>query len=194
MKKFNNKPNPCITHEGKEIWISRSCAVAGTIMAVALDTKELYILTSKRGPKAADFIGMYNLTCGYIDWNESGPGAMARELYEETGLDLEMVIEKYVILQSNLDQPWYVASSPNQNRQNITLRYGALFAVDSIENLPKLTTDYNEVVGEVEDPIWMPYKEINNYEWAFNHNTVINQYIEKLELPFVVDIYKGHIC
>ena len=170
-KTFKNKENPCINHYGEKIWVSRSVAVAGVI--IALYDNKRYVLTSKRGPNAADFQGLYNLTCGYLDWDESGPEAMIRELYEETGFDMDLITVDQ-ILKQHMDQPWYVASNPTQSRQNVTLRYGLYFMTNK---LPKLTTKYNPVIGEVVDPIWMPLEDINNHEWAFNHNDVIRHYM-----------------
>lgn len=179
-KTFNNRPNPCINHNGQEIWISRSLAVAGVILAVSLEDKRMYLLASKRGPNAADFIGLWNLCCGYLDWDESAPQAMARELYEEVGLDVADIRENGRVLINDFEQPWFVASEPKQNRQNVTLRYGLCFLVNTDKELPVLTTEYNEVVGEVEDPTWLPIEQINNHEWAFDHDKVVNAYVKRI--------------
>lgn len=177
---FNNKPNKCYDIDGKKIWASRSAAVAGVIFVWKKSDELPYVLSSKRGPKSADFRGMMNCCCGYIDWNESATEAMIRETWEEVGLNIKEILESDVDIINNMNQPWFVASEPTQNLQNITLRFGMCFDLDDDKPLPELTTEHNEVVGEVEDPQWIPFDQIDNYEWAFGHNQVINDYMDHI--------------
>jgi len=178
-KKFSNVENTPYNIDGKVIWHSRSVAINVTTLVIKRGGVLTYALVSKRGPKAADFQGLMNNVAGYLDWNESGTQAVFRETWEETGLDLEYLLNHSEILGYNLDQPWHVKTTPDENQQNISLRYGILLTVDE---LPELCLDYNEIPGEVEDPMWLPVKEIDNYKWAFNHDIVIKEYMKKFRI------------
>lgn len=172
MKKFNNRPNIEHNINGNIVWESRSVAINLVIINYVDDN--IYVLASKRGPNAADFQGKMNIIAGYMDWDESGKEAVFRETWEEVGIDLEKLIKKEIIIKRHIEQPWYVKTDPHtSNKQNISLRYGIIFVMDK---LPKLTVENNEIEGEVDSPIWLPLKEIDNYEWAFNHDQVIKDY------------------
>ena len=176
---FNNLPNKSYNVDGKLLWESRSVAVAGVVFAWKIGDDYPHVLVSKRGVNSADFQGKMNLTCGYIDFSETATEAMIRETWEETGLNLKSILEsKDVDKIEHMNQPWNVNSSPYANRQNITLRFGLCFAIDKDDDFPLLSVDNNEVVGEVEDPKWIKFDEINNYEWAFGHDKVIEEYLE----------------
>lgn len=175
---FKNKPN--ILHEtieGKKIWESRSVAVNAVILLMF--NNELYVLASKRGPNAADSKGLMNLPSGYLDWDESGTEAMFREIWEECGLDINILLNNsFYTFTDYIEQPWHVNTIPSENRQNVSLRYG-LYA--DVDNLFDLTTEHNEIVGEVEDSLWLNIKDINKYKWAFNHDKVIEDFTIKID-------------
>ena len=97
MKTFKNRHNTCIKQDGKEYWISRSVAVIGTIFMKNTKDNELYVLLSKRGEGTPDCKGYWNLACGYMDFDENGTDAVRREVWEETGLDLDEIVDKYQI-------------------------------------------------------------------------------------------------
>lgn len=176
--KFKNKQNSAYQIAGNIIWNSRSVAVVGCIILIQGENR--YVLVSKRGPKSPNFIGKMNLVAGYLDWNETGTEAVYRETWEETGFNLPKYLKKFNCILNNLKHPWFVNTSPNSNLQNVTLRYGAIFNISENVKFPKLTTRYNEVYGETENPMWMPISEVNNYEWAFDHDSVIKLYNNKL--------------
>lgn len=173
MRKFKNKPNKCHKLEdGSIVWESRSVAVVATILSNYKNKN--YILIGQRGSGVPDSVGKYNIICGYVDFDESGTEAVHREVYEESGLDLN----EYKIIYGNLDEPWSINTEPTENRQNIVLRYGCVIQVDE---LPILTSEYSEPY-EVSDLRWIEYKDIDNYDWAFNHNNIIKQFFEKNNL------------
>ena len=176
--KFNNRENPVHKIGDKTIWESRSVAV--NLVVVIQDTiyPENYVLVSKRGPNAADNRGKYNLVAGYLDWDETASEAFIRETWEECGLDLLKTLKENTITQNNLVQPWHVQTDPASSRQNVSLRYGVKL-LSTKGTFPALNTDNNEVEGEVEDPQWMPVSKIDNYEWAFDHDKLIKEYISK---------------
>lgn len=169
-RKFNNVPNKSYNVDGKIIWDSRSVAVVACILADYHD--ELYILIGQRGTGVPDSVGKYNLVCGYMDKYENGRDAVEREVYEETGLDLS----EWDIIQNDLDEPWSVNTEPTENRQNIVLRYGCVIKV---HKLPELTSEYSEP-NEVSDLRWIKYQDIDNYDWAFNHDIIIRKYFQRL--------------
>jgi ADP-ribose pyrophosphatase YjhB (NUDIX family) len=176
--KFNNKPNTPHDIDGKVIWEKRSVAVVGcTFIDKGSNT---YVLVSRRGQKSPDFQGKMNLVAGYLDWDETGTEAVYRETWEETGFNLPKYMKKFHVSKNDLNDPWKTTTSPNNNLQNVTLRYGALLIMLDTDKFPKLTTKYNEVPGETEDPIWMPITDIHKYEWAFEHDKVIESYDKRL--------------
>ena len=176
---FKNKANTAHTLEnGEVVWDSRSVAVAGVIFAWKNSEKYPHVLASKRGPKAADFRGKWNVVCGYLDKDESATEAMIREIWEETGLNVVRIMNSDTDMIEHMEQPWFVNHKPTENRQNVTLRFGLCFSVEDGKEFPKLTTKYNEVVGEVEDPTWLSFEEIDNYDWVFGHDEVIKKYFE----------------
>ena len=180
--KFKNIQNTEHKIDGRTVWESRSVAVVGVILIY----RHLipYVLISKRGPNSADFQGKWNLIAGYLDWNETGYEALVRETWEEAGFDLDGHLKKCKnakakLLGNDLEQPWAVNTSPSINRENVSLRYGVSFQIDPDEDFPILTTEHNEVEGECEEPMWLSlYDDENfkNYEWAFNHDQVIEDY------------------
>ena len=176
MKTFKNRPNlPKKLEDGGVIWDSRSVAVVASVVVKAMDG-DLYILAGKRGKGSFDHAGEWNLPCGYLDWDENGTEAVIREVYEETGLDLTKYISEYSLLCNNLKEPWFVNTSPKENRQNVALRYGCII---SSSELPELTTEHSEQ-DEVEELQWIHQDEIDNYTWAFNHDDVIKIYLDKV--------------
>jgi len=181
IPKFKNTPNKSYHIGGKEIWHSRSAAVNLAILIWTYNLEGPYVLASKRGPTAADNRGKMNLVAGYFDWDESGEEAIYRETWEECGIYLPDIIKSAeAIISNDLDNPWYTNTKPTENRQNISLRYGIAVILKTNE-LPALSTEYNEQPGEVEDPMWIPIEDIHNYQWAFNHDQVILDYFKRIE-------------
>lgn len=177
MKKFNNVENtPYNVGDGKVIWDSRSVAVTCTVLAVKEGEHIPYVLVSKRGKNAADYQGLWNVIAGYLDKNEFGFEAAYREAWEEVGIDLENIITNENILVNHMSQPWFVNTDPSENRQNVSLRYGMCFEFKT--TLPFLSLNYNEKEGEVDEALWILITEIDNYEWAFNHDKTIKQYYD----------------
>lgn len=170
--KFNNKENTPYDIDGKTIWHSRNVAVVGVIILIINNIP--YVLASKRGLNAFGNQGKMNLVTGYLDWNESGTEAVYRECWEETGFNLPEHMKKFNIIKNNLNDPWVVATQPDRLLQNVSLRYGIIMETEG--EFPTLSTDYNEVEGESENPSWIPLSDIEKYEWAYNHNNLIKDY------------------
>lgn len=166
MVKFNNTPNKVHIIDNKQVWESRSVAV--NCVVICGDS----VLLGQRGKGAPDSVGLYNIPSGYLDYDESGTEAVYREVWEETGLYLP---EQKVIV-NNLFNPWHVNTQPDENRQNISLRYGCVISKVGDE-FPLLTSENSEP-NEVSDLKWVPINELEDYKFAFNHNIVIKEYLK----------------
>ena len=151
---------------GREYWISRSIAVVVFVFAKDIYNQE-YILAEQRGTGTPDpeYIGKYCVPCGYLDYDETIVQAAQRELMEETGLNFPTT--DFKLLNIN-DLP------KSDKRQNVTFRYIVNSNVP-IEDLSKLFTTKNSEKDEVESIKFIKLKDIDNYEWAFNHQKLIKE-------------------
>ena len=147
--------------EKKTAWISRSVAVSGFIFCKDQKGK-WYVLANQRGKGTPDYQGYWNCVCGYLDYDENANEAMKREVYEETGLDLHSY--KFI--------PYFVNSNPKENRQNVTIRFYKILEGNTSDwsNFSKDKMEKDEVA----DIKWIRVNEIGDYQWAFNHNDLIN--------------------
>ena len=160
MKNF-----PIIDKEtGREYWISRSVAVLGIVKAIDKNGNK-YILAEQRGIGTPDpeYVGKWCLPCGYLDFDETCKEAVAREVREETGINIHP--ENFELFYIN-DEPW------SDKRQNITLRFRTELEgyIDDFE----LTNKFSET-DEVMNIKWIPIDLIDNYKWAFNHDKIIKE-------------------
>lgn len=149
-------------------WFSRSMATA--LFAFCKDADgDWCVLALERGKEAADFRGMWNCPCGYLDYDETTKECAVRECFEETGVKLP--IESLIFI-------GYEDDPITANRQNVTFRFAA-----KIEN--HVTTDFkfskeNNEGAEVGEIKWVKIKDIDNYEWAFNHKNRIVEIFNQL--------------
>lgn len=181
MPKFNNTPNKCITSTGGEqYWISRSCAVVVVVIAITYNDNEKYVLVNQRGTGTMDFPGLWNVPCGYLDWNETSSEAAIREVYEETGVDIFSLRHDGGHLDEHMNQPWYVQTDPQANRQNVSLRHGIVIQRGNFSDLPSVTADNSEP-DEIADIRWANIKDLDKYEFAFEHKNVIEEYLQIAE-------------
>lgn len=171
---FQNRENNVYTVENKQIWESRSVAVVGILFALV--NKKLYVLAEKRSDTIADEPGKWCLPCGYLDWNESGWDALRREVYEETSFLLDDYEE--FLVHDNGKNPFFVNTSPSENRQNVALSYSLVFEFHNEEEFPKHIE--NHVDHEVSEIKWLPYDERHSLTWAFNHNHRINMALDHI--------------
>jgi 8-oxo-dGTP pyrophosphatase MutT (NUDIX family) len=153
-----------VTVDGHEFWISRSCAVVGVMLKT--DGKEPMVLANKRGPGCPDFVGYWNIPCGYIDYNETLQEAVVREVYEETGLVTKP--DNWEFLSINSDPK-------DSNKQNITVRWISVYN----ENMGTFNTEHSEK-DEVEDVKWIPLSETDKYEWAFGQEKLLKEIIDSI--------------
>jgi 8-oxo-dGTP pyrophosphatase MutT (NUDIX family) len=196
--RFNNKENKKIKlPDNRIIWLSRSCAMVATVCLVKDSTP--YFLITKRGPGAADNYGKWCLPCGYIDGNESsyyddvnGYGTFFREIYEETGLIITRVehapktvnYKKLLLINEKtlrkFSEPWKINSHPNKDaRENITIHH---YFLQKTNELPTPNILNPEEVSEIK---WISIYEIDKYEYAFNHDETIKEFINKFEKKII---------
>jgi 8-oxo-dGTP pyrophosphatase MutT (NUDIX family) len=180
MKTFKNRHNTEYTvkdgEKEKKIFHVRSTAVS--IVLIAKYQNEYYVLINKRGPGCPDNVGKWNLIAGYLDWDETRKETAIREAWEECGVDVDEILLNYKIVKNDLDDAFHVNDEVISNRQNVTHYFGLIFECDK---LPETTDKYNEP-GETSDIKWINIKDVDNYDFAFNHNEKIKLYVKKSQL------------
>ncbi len=174
--KFNNRENECMKlPNGKEVWLSRAVAVVGTVCLIKDEVP--YFLISQRGSGAADNQGLWNLPCGYLDWDETTGEAFIREVWEECGVNAKLIIEDNSVMRINfVDVPWDINSNISENRQNVCIHHGLIGMVNELPT-PEIKNEVEE--NEVADVKWVSIFDISKYEYAFNHEERIQKFIKK---------------
>jgi len=182
---FTNKENEHIKlSDGREIWLSRACAVVNTVWCIV--DGEPNLLIGQRGPGCPDEIGNWNLPCGYLDWNETLKEAAIRETWEETGVNIKDVKPVDIIL-NHMDSPWLITSyvdGDNTLKQNVSMHHAIVYESDK---LPILSSSNCEP-GEISDLKWIKIDQIDDFTYAFKHDIRINEFIEnylQLTLDFI---------
>jgi len=180
---FNNVQNEQVkTVDGRTIWLSRAPCVVYHLL-VNMNGKR-YVLMGKRGEAKdeggkPDENGKWALTCGYMDWNESGWEACKREMWEECKIDTHKIIaarKGRVLCPPSIDgivQPWLTMSDPNgDSTQNVVLHFGLIIEHDDLF--------YPEgELSEVTEVKWFNVYELPDSEHvAFNHDKRIRQFLE----------------
>ena len=162
---------PCYDRYGRFLgWFSRSIATAIFVFCKDADG-DWCVLASERGEEAADFRGMWNCPCGYLDFDETTKECAVRECFEETGVKIP--IESLISI-------GYEDDPVKANRQNVTFRFAAKIE-DRITSDFEFSKEHNEgkEVGKI---AWVKVKDIDNYEWAFSHKNriveIVNQVIK----------------
>ena len=159
--------NFAVEHNGKTWWVSRSVAVAINVYGI-VDGK-LCVLANKRGPGLPSNVGKWNCVSGYIDYDEDLKDACIREVFEETGVNINRDTVEFVEFDD----------SPKRSNQTILFRYVA-FCGDADKQ--PLTTE-NAEPNEVDEVKWIPIKDIDNYEWVSEiHKSKILVFAPKVRL------------
>ena len=158
--------NFAVKHKGKEYWISRSTAVV-CFLYKKNDENNVEFVIGKRGKGCPDNVGLWNLPCGYIDYNETIKEAASREMYEETGLNVPSAAWKIVSVNSN----------PKDN-ENQTISF-ILLAEYSLK-YGNLSTKHSEP-NEVDELRWVDVEESETLDIAFNHEEIINKMSLKIK-------------
>lgn len=168
--KWSKRPlqNFPFKYRGKEFWYSRSVAVVGAVFAKNENDKWC-ILANRRGEGTPDFQGYWNVPCGYLDYDETTSEAVSREILEETG----------VYVPSEKFKFFNYEDSPKANHQNVTFRFTVF--LDGACDDYTFSKDGNEE-NEVSEIKWIPLDEVENYQWAFNHSSLIKEMISKSDI------------
>lgn len=159
-------------HKGVTLWSGRTVAGCGITWKFNKN-KEIMFLANLRGPGCPDYRGCWNLTCGYVEGNETILEAIVREIYEECSIKFTKDPEKIFSMVNIEDEPAYC------NGSNITVRYMSC----PIEENDYIVVDDNDRGGEfreVDDVKWINEHEIDNYKWAFNHYEILKNIIKKI--------------
>ena len=167
-RKWHQKPlrNFPFIYKGKLFWYSRSVATTGLVLCKN-PQDEWCVLANQRGDGAPDYKGFWNIPCGYLEHGVSGEENVVKEILEETG----------VFIPSNKMNFYSLTTSPNENKQNVSIRYYTI--LDGNCDMYPLT-DENSELNEVSDIKWIPISKIDNYEWAFNHLNLIKEMSSKI--------------
>lgn len=167
--RFHHRPNQQVDLvDGRTIWESRAPAVAVVVVSWDPTTGAPLALVQRRGT-GVDLPGLRCLVCGYLDWEESMPDAVRRELSEEAGIDLP-VLEARGAAKLH-EHPVLLDSAPSAHQQNVT----AYFLVELEAPVP--CGPQNAEPDEVEAVWWMPLDaaQIDEATWAFGHGEVLRR-------------------
>lgn len=188
---FKNVPNQqAQTTTGASVWLSRSAAVVAEVLI--FDGEEMndkfpnpLVLIVKRGPASLGEAGKWCFPCGYLDWNETAGDASVRETFEEAGVNIYGLRNHEEIIKSQVEKyaksPWYVDSSPDHFRQNVSLHHAFIFQSRVKDFTPRSNTQHAEV-GEIDSIKWARASDIleGKYTMAFDHDKVLQKLIEKI--------------
>jgi len=163
---FKNMNNFPVIVDGREYWISRSIATVGFVFSVN-EKQEPIVLITKRGKGTPNYQGYWCCPCGYLDYNETVKECCIREIKEETGVDVS-----YTLIEDNLGYN----DDPDETRQDVTFR----FIFYSSTYFTQRFDTSNSEPDEVEEVKWIKLDEINNYQFAFNHENLIKEAASKI--------------
>lgn len=170
---FHNRPNARIeTQDGRTLHHARANAVVAEICLYDIQRQTWSILLMQRGLQDAEFAGYWALPAGYLDWDETLYQAMQREVYEETGLWLPVVLAHAPVVIAD-PKPWRINDAPTDQKQNLAFHYAVLFAWSS--------ADYPPLSVQSEDPRetlnakWVDIQQAAEMDLAFVHQKHIRQ-------------------
>jgi ADP-ribose pyrophosphatase YjhB (NUDIX family) len=116
----------------------------------------------KRGYKTSEEKAKWNLPSGYLNWNESGEEAAARELWEECGIEV------------NPEDIFEIehSTNPEENKQNVIFRYGI-----ELPGPPKFAGPIDE--SEILEIRFVTLKDLEELKFAWKQKETIKRLIEK---------------
>lgn len=161
-------------HKGKTLWSGRYCAVSAFVFCEFPDGWK--ILANKRGVGTPDYQGKWNAPCGYLEADENATQGCAREVYEETGVEISPSRFQFI----------YVETEPELcNNSNVSLRYISIlhYGLDNVSISKEAVLNGEGEKDEVESIAWISIRDIDNYEWAFDHLNVIKEIVHSYVIP-----------
>lgn len=186
---FKNVENECLElKDGRKVWLSRAAAVVATIL-VEDDSGTWYVPMVKRGKGVPDEVGKWVMPCGYLDWNETLAEACIREVFEETGLNLnEMSNSDYHYYHNDhiKGQPSYIASNPSGDaKENLSAHFVFAASIGERKNFPKFDINLIDLNGETAALEWISFTKLaemeENGQIGFGHYSHIIQFSEMIE-------------
>ena len=162
-------------HKGETLWSGRYCAVAAFTFC---KLKGVWcVLANRRGLGTPDFQGMWNCVCGFLEADESAKEGCSRETYEETGVKIDP--SRFSLIGVETDPAVC-------NNGNVTLRYVAILVEgrDNVSVSKAAVLNSGGEEDEVDTIGWIALKDVNSYEWAFNHKNRIFEIADKLNLDY----------
>lgn len=152
---------------GKKYWISRALAVCAIL--IVHEGRKSWILLQQRGPGCPDYVGAWSHTCGYLDYDETLRGALAREIHEELGINIENPDIK-ITEHSKNDQP---SADP---RQNVTVRYVVEIPKSKVSHIDFDSESRGGEAAEVSGITLADVsKGVPDLEFAFNHRELTKE-------------------
>jgi len=191
---FKNKENECVeTVDGKKVWKSRSVAVC-----CVLYTSDDHFIVTKRSMSMENNPGKMCLVCGFLDNNESIHQALIREVYEESGLDIDGMTAML----------YHISDAAISEMQNISFHFFVKLPYGKEKAERLMATFPSE---EVEEAYFLTEKDIAAdvippEDWAYSHydrlkrvlkiepqnqleHTVKLDQHERSQFPFWIDKY-----
>lgn len=154
------------SYKGQKYWYSRGIVCAVFLFATDKDDN-IYVLANKRGSGVSN-TDEWNCPCGHLDFDESCEQCAVRETYEETGIKIdESILRLYDINSKDFES----------KDQSVGFIYSGFLFGTYIEDMP--TSTKNMEVNEVKEVKWINVDDIDEYDWAFNHNERIKQILLK---------------
>ncbi|MBI4999408.1 NUDIX hydrolase [Candidatus Gottesmanbacteria bacterium] len=134
----------------------------------AILEKDGKILLGKRSSRLSG-AGKWCMPGGFLDRDETAEEAVLRELLEETGW------------QGEIDSLFRINSNPERGeedkRQNVALE----FIINPIKQIKKPDKELKKVE-------WIPIKELDSLDFAFDHGETVKLYLEYRQKPFALPI------
>lgn len=150
----------------RTLYDGRYCAVSGFVFNYEDGWR---VLANKRGEGAPDYKHCWNVVCGFLEADETDREGISREVLEETGFHIP-------------PDTWEfqgVETDPRVcNNGNVSLRFTAVVDVRKLEDKRSEMTGGEE--NEVESVKWIYLDSLDDYQWAFNHKSLIPQMLKKL--------------
>lgn len=128
-------------------------SVGVVLVPVVKSYDRTWVLCNQRGTRTSEAKLKWNLPSGCLDWDETGEEGARRECLKECGVDIPL----------NLIKEVKHSTSPEENRQNVILRYLAILPEDYL-NL-KTAAEDNSGVKSI---IWIPTDKLGEYNFAWD--------------------------
>lgn len=156
-------------YKGRVFWYSRSVFVS--VFVFAKDENDKWNVLATERYNGAHHEGVtWNVPCGYLDFDESGEQCSRRIAYEDTSV--KVPVKKLSLFS--------VETSPkNDKKQRVALRYCAVLDTKTTDN--ETNTDDGDP-EEVLEALWLPIKNLDDYQWSSRHKSMINKAFEFLKL------------